>query len=105
MDAPNQKPIAKWDSARDVLTTVPVFDMLPIFELSDVFSETLPTSGSMRSGEVFSRPMLVPRMDGTEYSFLPTPAAYDATRGGTQHPDKRRAGGHQPSLADVAEHL
>ena len=105
MDAPNQKPIAKWDSARDVLTTVPVFDMLPIFELSDVFSETLPASGSMRSGEVFSRPMLVPRMAGSVSSFLPTPAAYDSTRGGTQSPAKRREVGHQPSLADVLMHL
>lgn len=36
---------------------------------------------------------------------LPTPNAYDAMKGGSQHPDKRRGGGHQPSIADVVEHL
>lgn len=33
-----------------------------------------------------------------EGPLLPTPAAYDADRGGPQHPDKRRAGGHSVSL-------
>lgn len=37
--------------------------------------------------------------------LLPTPAAYDGSRGGSQHPEKRRTGGHQPSVADVVEHL
>lgn len=37
--------------------------------------------------------------------LLPTPSANVATNGGSQHPDKRRAGGHQPSIADVVEHL
>ena len=36
--------------------------------------------------------------------LLPTPTANIATNG-SQHPDKRRAGGHQPSIQDVAEHL
>lgn len=35
--------------------------------------------------------------------MLPTPGANIATNGGAQHPDKRRAGGHQPSIQDVAE--
>lgn len=35
---------------------------------------------------------------------LPTPSANIAANGGSQHPDKRRAGGHQPSIEDVAEH-
>lgn len=38
-------------------------------------------------------------------TLLPTPAANIASNGGSQHPDKRRAGGHQPSIQDVAEHL
>lgn len=37
--------------------------------------------------------------------LLPTPNAYDGSKGGSQHPSKRRAGGHQPSVADVVEHL
>ena len=40
-----------------------------------------------------------------DVSLLPTPDAYSADRGGSQHPDKRRAGGHQATIADVAEHL
>lgn len=36
--------------------------------------------------------------------LLPTPDAYAGSRGGTQHPDKRRGGGHSVALADVAEH-
>jgi hypothetical protein len=38
-------------------------------------------------------------------SLLPTPTSNLAINGGTQHPAKRRAGGHQPSIADVIEHL
>lgn len=37
-------------------------------------------------------------------SLLPTPGAYDGDRGGSQHPDKRRAGNHSVTLQDVAEH-
>ncbi len=37
-------------------------------------------------------------------TLLPTPDAYAGSRGGTQHPDKRRGGGHSVALADVAEH-
>lgn len=36
--------------------------------------------------------------------LLPTPSANVGTNGGSQHPDKRRAGNHQPSIQDVAEH-
>lgn len=35
--------------------------------------------------------------------LLPTPDAYSADRGGSQDPDKRRAGGHQVTLADETE--
>lgn len=38
-------------------------------------------------------------------SLLPTPGAYDGERGGSQHPDKRRVGGHSITLQDVTEHL
>lgn len=36
---------------------------------------------------------------------LPTPEANTATNGGSQHPDKRRAGGHSINLQDAVEHL
>lgn len=37
-------------------------------------------------------------------SLLKTPTAQLAINGGSQHPDKRRAGGHGPTLADQIEH-
>jgi hypothetical protein len=33
--------------------------------------------------------------------LLPTPQAYDGERGGPQHPDKKRAGGHSVNIQDV----
>ena len=42
---------------------------------------------------------------GSGGRLLPTPGAYDGERGGSQHPDKRRAGNHSVSIQDVAEHL
>ena len=38
-------------------------------------------------------------------ALLKTPTAQLAVNGGSQHPDKRRAGGHRPTLADQVEHL
>jgi hypothetical protein len=38
-------------------------------------------------------------------ALLRTPTAQLAVNGGSQHPDKRRAGGHGPTLADEVEHL
>lgn len=36
---------------------------------------------------------------------MKTPTSNLGTNGGSQHPDKRRAGGHGPTLADEVEHL
>jgi hypothetical protein len=45
--------------------------------------------------------------DGSESSsspgLLPTPDAYEGSRGGSQHPEKRLADGHSPYLACVVE--
>jgi len=37
--------------------------------------------------------------------LLPTPTSNLGSNGGSQHPQKRRAGGHSVSIQDVAEHL
>lgn len=37
--------------------------------------------------------------------LLKTPTSQLAVNGGSQHPDKRRSGGHGPTLADEVEHL
>lgn len=42
---------------------------------------------------------------GDGLTVLRTPTAQLAINGGSQHPDKRRAGGHGPTLADEVEHL
>lgn len=41
----------------------------------------------------------------TEARLLKTPTSQLAENGGSQHPDKRKAGGHGPTLADEVEHL
>ena len=65
-----------------------------------------PAAGSMRNGVCFRRPPLaLPTAATGSSSLLPTPDAYEAQRGGSQHPDKRRAGKHTPYLAAVIEHL
>jgi hypothetical protein len=45
--------------------------------------------------------------DGLDESLrlLKTPTSQLAVNGGSQHPDKRKAGGHGPTLADEVEHL
>jgi hypothetical protein len=37
--------------------------------------------------------------------LLKTPTSQLAVNGGSQHPDKRKGGGHGPTLADEVEHL
>lgn len=44
-----------------------------------------------------------PATPGVSTPLLPTPDAYQGSRGGSQDPAKRRAGGHSVSLADVTE--
>lgn len=45
------------------------------------------------------------RLEAQVDQLLKTPTAQLAINGGSQHPDKRRAGGHGPTLADEVEHL
>lgn len=132
------KPIAIWSRALGIWE-VPETENL-LCEHSDVFSETWPTSGSMRNGRVFVPLTSEPRTSGTASSSLPgrvttlptprvsdangggstvtedsisgrpsqlfrTPTAQLAVNGGSQHPDKHKAGGHGPTLADEVEHL
>lgn len=71
-------------------------------------SPTLPPSGSMLSGALFARrrSALPTRDAGSSSSpLLKTPTSNLAVNGGSQHPDKRKAGGHGPTLADEVEHL
>lgn len=141
------QPLAIWNSARDVWETPQTEGLF--CEHLDVYSETWPTSGSMRNGVAYELPMWEPATDvsasssllltpvaseGEKATFqqgsaqrsltgqpfltnqirdvydlnsplLKTPTSQLAVNGGSQHPDKRKAGGHGPTLADEVEHL
>jgi hypothetical protein len=84
------KPIATWNPARSVWET----NQPALCGHSVPFSETWPTSGMTRGGVAYALPTSAPRTAGSaSSSLLPTPKAYQGSRGGSQHPDKRRAGG------------
>jgi hypothetical protein len=71
-------------------------------------SLTLPASGSMRSGAVYAhRRSALPTAANVSSSslLLKTPTTQLAVNGGSQHPEKRKRGGHGPTLADEVEHL
>ena len=87
-----------------------------IYGHSDAYVETWPKSGMTRGGQLYELPTLVPPITGRGSSssrppqppnerYLPTPNARDGGGGGAQHPDIRRAGGHQVCLTDVAIEL
>lgn len=62
----------------------------------------------MLSGALYARTRPALPISGADSSSLPllkTPTAQLAVNGGSQHPDKRKAGGHGPTLADEVEHL
>jgi DNA (cytosine-5)-methyltransferase 1 len=65
------------------------------------FTGRIPASGSMAGGRVYAAPDAPTNMTA---GLLKTPTAQLAVNGGSQHPDKRRAGGHGPTLADQVEH-
>lgn len=98
-------PIAIWNPARDVWETP---NSPGLFcEHLDVYSETFPTSGMTANGAAYELPTWEPHTDASESSslLLKTPTSQLAVNGGSQHPDKRKLGGHGPTLADEIEHL
>ena len=55
--------------------TSPVYEVLTVGTLWPELFRRWPATGSVRSGQVFGRPTLVPRMDACAGSVLPTPRA------------------------------
>ena len=93
--------LAFWNPARDIWesTAVDLFS-----GLSDVYSEILPPMGMMRGGRLYALATSeLPTGEQGSFSLLPTPTANLGINGGSQHPAKRRTGGHTPNLADVIE--
>jgi DNA (cytosine-5)-methyltransferase 1 len=65
------------------------------------FTGRIPASGRMAGGRIYAAEDGPTAMAA---GLLKTPTAQLAINGGSQHPDKRRAGGHGPTLADQVEH-
>lgn len=96
------EPLAHWDP--DSLcwrTSQPT-----LFEDSPEWSGTWPTSGMTHGGQLYALPTPGPPIPAPDcLPLLKTPTAQLAVNGGSQHPDKRKQGGHGPTLADEIEHL
>ncbi len=69
---------AKFSPDGSLLKTSSQFSL---FQQEERYSENLPRSGSMRNGELFERPMLAPRIDGTGRSSWHTPRANECEEG------------------------
>ena len=72
--------LAVWNETRDLWET----NQGDLFSgLSDVYSETLPTSGMTRNGRLSELPTLEHHTTGDEYSLLPTPVTTDSKNTGS----------------------
>lgn len=106
---PKPHQLAIWNQEKDLWET----GVEDIFGHSDVYSETWPTSGMTANGVAYALQMWERHTPGSESSYSPpgetpllkTPTSQLAINGGSQHPDKRKAVGHGPTLADEVEHL
>ena len=103
MEPTQPKPLAKWNTARDVWEKPEAQNI--ICGHSDVYSETFPTSGSMRNGAAYQLPTKGPRTHATERSslqpgevLLRTPTASEVG-GGMMHPEKAREEGRTLRLS------
>ena len=96
------EPTVWWNKSRDCWETeqIDLFSGLPA-----VWPEIWPASGMTRSGVLSALPTSVPLTSESGCSLLATPQANLGSCGGSQEPEKRRAGGHSVSLADQIEHL
>ena len=77
-----------------------------LLEDSDEFSETWPTSGSMRSGECWERPTLELTTSESGSGYLPTPTAssYGTTNNGRRGDGSTYKTAGKPSLETMARH-
>ena len=81
--------------------------------LRDQVTDMLPTPRAVEAGFSLTAPAAMRHAaigmgaltEVIGYSLLKTPTSQLAINGGSQHPDKRKAGGHGPTLADEVEHL
>ena len=105
-------PLATWNSARGVWET-PQASLLCAHSVP--YSAPWPTSGSMRAGVCFAPPTSEPHTAESGFSSSPghldgspllkSPTSNLGANWGSQHPAKRKQGGHGPNLADEVEWL
>lgn len=96
------EPLVWWNANRDCWE-VEQMDLLSGRQA--VWSVTWPASGMTRSGVLSALLTSVPLTSESGCLLLATPQANLGSCGGSQEPEKRRAGGHSVSLADQIEHL
>jgi DNA (cytosine-5)-methyltransferase 1 len=85
-----------WNGVRGVWEKPGTVNLL--CEHSELFSESWPTSGTMRNGRAFEHPMSVLPTNDSESLLLRTPAASEAERG-HQPEEKAKARGGQVTLS------
>jgi len=90
------KLIAMWNGVRGVWEKPGTVNLL--CEHSELFSESWPTSGTMRNGRAFELPMPALPISVSESLLLRTPAASEAERG-HQPEEKAKARGGQVTLS------
>jgi hypothetical protein len=109
--SPHQPPpLATWNPARGVWET-PQISLLCGHLVP--YSDAWPTSGTTHAGSCFAPATSEHPTAGNGSSsppgppatLLKTPTSNLATNGGSQHPAKRKNGGHGPTLADEVEWL
>lgn len=103
-------PLATWNPARGVWE-IPQVSLLCGHSVP--YSAAWPTSGTTRGGSCFAPPTSGPLTAasgpssplGPPSPLLKTPTSNIGRNGGSQHPAKRKSGGHGPNLADKVEWL
>lgn len=101
-----EEPPSLAPTGREHSGTDPVLTLLPTPAGPRVLS-LLPTPRAVDVGTPGRRcsPGYRPPLSEVVLPLFKTPTSQLAINGGSQHPDKRREGGHGPTLADQVEHL
>jgi hypothetical protein len=95
-----------WEPATDVSASSSLL-LTPVASEGLKPSSTMGVARRLTTGQPFLTNQIVTLcgLDPSEGPLFKTPTSQLAVNGGSQHPDKRRAGGHGPTLADEVEHL
>ena len=104
----SRRQLAEWthDPGCACSSVSPGCSLLTADTLFPVSFTDWPRSAMWDATGLYELPTPEPAIAGSDGSaLLPTPMSHLATNGGSQHPSKRRSGGHTPTLADEIEHL